>query len=137
MCWEKCLHPLIRVSSVNVLFPGLTRWHSSLPEKSSPLTEKHTGETSYYLTSLAPDLQVICQAVRSHWAVENKLHWSLFIFREDASLKKKDHSVLNFNTIAKMALALLDQEKSTKKSKPSKRLLAALDDDYRAKVLNI
>jgi hypothetical protein len=36
-----------------------------------------------------------------------------------------------------MALSLLDQEKSSKKSKPSKRLLAALDDDYRAKVLKI
>lgn len=70
--------------------------------------------------------------------MENNLHWSLdVIFKEDASLKKKDHSALNFHIIAKMALTLIDQEKSTKKSKPSKRLLAALDDRYRAKILKV
>jgi hypothetical protein len=36
-----------------------------------------------------------------------------------------------------MAMTLIDQEKSTNKSKPSKRLLAALEDDYRAKILKI
>ncbi len=36
-----------------------------------------------------------------------------------------------------MALSLIDKEKSTKKSKPSKKLIAALDDDYRAKIFNM
>ncbi|SFU20001.1 Transposase DDE domain-containing protein, partial [Algoriphagus locisalis] len=101
-------------------------------------TGKGTTETRYYITSLKADAKLIHDAVRSHWAVENNLHWSLdVIFREDASLKKKDHSALNFNIIAKMALTLIDQEKSTKNSKPSKRHLAALDDGYRAKILKI
>jgi len=52
----------------------------------------------------------------------------------DSSLKKKGNSALNYNIIAKMALTLIDHEKSTKKNKPSKRLLAALDDNYRAKI---
>jgi len=103
---------------------------------------KQTGigntETRYYISSLEPDAKLISDAVRSHWAVENNLHWSLdVIFKEDSSLKKKDHSALNYNIIAKMALTLIDQEKSTKKSKPSKRLLAALEDEYRAKILKI
>ena len=34
-----------------------------------------------------------------------------------------------------MALTLIDRERETKKGKPSKRMLAALDDDYRAKLL--
>jgi hypothetical protein len=59
------------------------------------------------------------------------------IFKEDASLKKKDHSALNYNMIAKMALHLIDMESSTKKSKPSKRLLSALDDKYREEILKI
>lgn len=108
----------------------------------SERTNKQTGiyntETRFYISSLAPDAELINNAVRSHWAVENNLHWSLdVVFKEDASLKKKDHSALNYNIIAKMALTLIDQEKSTKKSKPSKRLLAALEDEYRAKILKI
>lgn len=61
----------------------------------------------------------------------------LIIDQQDASLKKQDHSALNFNIIAKMALSLLDQEKSSKKSKPLKRLLAALDVECSTKVLKV
>lgn len=79
---------------------------------------------------------MISKAIRSHWAIENNLHWTLdVIFKEDASLKKKGNSALNYTIIAKMALTLIDRERETKKSKPSKRMLAALDDDYRAKLL--
>jgi hypothetical protein len=44
---------------------------------------------------------------------------------------------MNYNIMAKIALSLIDQEKSTKMSKPSKRLKAALDDGYRAKLLKV
>lgn len=103
---------------------------------------KQTGgnsrETRYYISSLPADAKMINKAVRQHWAVENKLHWVLdVIFKEDASLKKQGNSARNFNIIAKMALSLIDQEKSTKMSKPSKRLRAALDDSYRAKILKV
>lgn len=101
-------------------------------------TGKGNTEVRYYISSLEPDAILINRSVRSHWAVENNLHWSLdVIFKEDASLKKKDHSPQNYNIIAKMALTLIDQEKSTNKSKPMKRMLAALVDDYRAKILKI
>jgi predicted transposase YbfD/YdcC len=107
-------------------------------ERTIKQTGKGNTETRYYITSLESDAKLINNAVRSHWAVENNLHWSLdVVFKEDASLKKKDHSAMNYNIIAKMALTLIDQEKSTKKSKPSKRLLAALEDDYRTKILKI
>ena len=119
-------------------WPGLTSVVRITSERIIKQTGKGNTETRYYITSLKADAKLIHDAVRSHWAVENNLHWSLdVIFREDASLKKKDHSALNFNIIAKMALTLIDQEKSTKKSKPSKRLLAALDDGYRAKILKV
>lgn len=80
----------------------------------SQRTIKQTGkgntETRYYISSLGPDAKLINSAIRSHWAVENNLHWSLdVVFKEDTSLKKKDHSALNYNVIAKMALTLIDQ----------------------------
>lgn len=119
-------------------WPGLQSAVRLTSERTMKRTGLGTAETRYYITSLKADAKLIHDTVRSHWAVENNLHWSLdVIFKEDASLKKKDHSALNFNIIAKMALTLLDGENSTKKSKPSKRLLAALDDDYRAKVLKV
>lgn len=78
----------------------------------------------------------INSAVRSHWGIENRLHWVLnVIFNEDNSLKKKDHSAVNFNMIVKVTLALLEQEQTFKASKNGKRTRAALDDWYREKIL--
>jgi predicted transposase YbfD/YdcC len=103
---------------------------------------KQTGqaseETRYYISSLKPDPAKLNQAIRSHWAIENNLHWSLdVVFNEDSLLKKKDYSARNFNIIAKIALALLEKETSLKASKKKKRLFAALKDDYREKVLKV
>jgi hypothetical protein len=51
--------------------------------------------------------------------------------------KRKGNSVENFNMMAKVALALIDSEKSTKKSKPTKRFKASLDDSYREFIMKI
>ena len=99
-------------------------------------TQKESTEQRYYITSLGADALKLNKAIRSHWGVENNLHWNLdVIFKEDASLKKKGDSPMNFNIITKIALALIEREKSTKMSKNSKRLKAALDDKYRTKIL--
>lgn len=103
---------------------------------------KKTGERSteqrYYISSLKSDASRINEAVRSHWSIENNLHWNLdVIFQEDFQLKRKGNSVENYNIIAKVALSLIDNEKSTKKSKPLKRLRASLSDSYREKVMKL
>lgn len=103
--------------------------------------DRKTGEMShqdrYYISSLPSDAKYINNAVRQHWAIENNLHWSLdVIFKEDESLKKKGNSALNYGLMAKMALVLIEKETTPKLSKPNKRYRAALDDDFRAKILN-
>ena len=99
-------------------------------------TQKESIEQRYYITSLKADATKINHAIRKHWSVENNLHWNLdVIFKEDTSLKKKGDSPMNFNIITKIALALIEREKSTKMSKNSKRLKAALDDKYRTEIL--
>ncbi|MCK5775271.1 MAG: ISAs1 family transposase, partial [Bacteroidales bacterium] len=91
-------------------------------------TQKESIEQRYYITSLKADALKLNKAIRSHWSVENNLHWNLdVVFKEDASLKKNGDSPMNFNIITKIALALIEREKSTKMSKNSKRLKAALD----------
>lgn len=119
-------------------------WKSlkSLVKISSERIDKHSGKSSleirYYISSLPADAARLNDVVRKHWRIENNLHWVLdMIFKEDQSLKKKGHSALNFNIIAKMALSIIDKDSSSKKSKIVKRQSAALDDNYRAKLLRI
>ncbi len=99
--------------------------------------DKTSTETRYYISSLHGNAEQINNAIRQHWTVENNLHWSLdVLFKEDASLKKKGNSAINYNIILKLALAMLEKEKSRKLSKPAKRLTAALNDKYRERILN-
>lgn len=113
----------------------------SVVKVQSERCDKKTGKTShqdrYYISSLPVDAKYINNAVRRHWAIENNLHWSLdVIFKEDESLKKKGNSALNYGLMAKMALVLIEKETTPKMSKPQKRYRAAMDDDFRAKILN-
>ena len=74
--------------------------------------------------------------VRSHWSIENNQHWSPdVLFKEDNPLKKNGNPAINHNIILKLALAMVEKEKSRKISKPVKRLTAALDDKYRERIL--
>jgi len=99
-------------------------------------TGKTTNDVRYYISSLHADAKRLNEIVRQHWAVENNLHWSLdVIFKEDSSLKKKDYSAINFNIINKVALAILEKDNSIKASKPRKMTKAALNDEYRTKLL--
>ena len=114
----------------------------SLVRISSDRIDKSSGKASheirYYISSLQSDADRLNDIIRSHWAIENNLHWVLdMVFKEDGSLKKKGNSALNFNIIAKTALALIDKDTSSKKSKIVKRQSAELDDKYRAKLLKI
>lgn len=66
------------------------------------------SETRFFITSLT-EIKAFAHSVRSHWGIENQLHWSLdVVFREDASRAKKDNSPLNLNVIRKTALPLLN-----------------------------
>lgn len=123
---------------------GREEWKNlrSIVKISAERYGKKTGITSnedrYYITSLGDDPKLLNEAIRSHWGIENNLHWNLdVVFSEDGQLKRAGNSAQNFNLISKIALAMIDNEKSTKNSKPNKRLMAACSDQYREKVLNL
>ena len=93
-------------------------------------------ERRYYLTSLPGNAQAFGEAVRSHWTVENGLHWVLDIaFQEDASRMRKDHSQQNFVVLRHMALNLLKQEPTAKCGIKARRLKAGWSEDYLRQVL--
>ena len=93
-------------------------------------------ETRYSLSSLAGNAAQLLDAVRSHWGVENGLHWCLDIaFREDESRIRKGAGDQNFAVLRHMALNLLKQEKAAKVGIKAKRLKAGWDEAYLLKVL--
>jgi len=97
--------------------------------------DKVTAEKRYYVSSLAPDSKRLAHAIRSHWAIENRLHWCLdMTFGEDACRVRKDHAPENLNIVRKIAMNLL-RLNPLKKSLPKKRLRACIDPEYLAEVL--
>ena len=104
-------------------------------------TQQTSDETHYYISSLPVEAgaQTIAKAIRSHWAVENNLHWSLDVsFKEDASKIRKDHGPANMACMRRLALTQLKRETSLKKASiQTKRHRAGWDTDYMEKVLGI
>jgi predicted transposase YbfD/YdcC len=100
------------------------------------LGEQVSTERRYYIMSLSGDARAFGAAVRSHWGVENGLHWVLDIaFQEDQSRMRKDHSQQNFVVLRHMALNLLKHEQTAKCGIKAKRLKAGWSEDYLRQVL--
>lgn len=91
---------------------------------------KATTEERYYISSLSTD-KLFNQYIRSHWGVENSLHWTLdMVFREDEQRKRDKRAAENFALVRKIALNLLKKDTQTKASLVSKRLKAAWNKEY-------
>ena len=94
-------------------------------------------ETRYYITSLPPEAKRLLPAIRSHWQIENSLHWVLDIaFREDESRLRKGHGQTNLSVLRKLALNLLKQDTCAKGGIKAKRLRAGWDSQYLLSLLN-
>ena len=93
---------------------------------------KTERETRFYLTSLVMVAALIGPIVRSHWSIENSLHWVMdMMFRDDECRVRTDHAPANFTTIKHMAHNLL-RTASSKDSLRLRRKVAAWDDDFLA-----
>jgi predicted transposase YbfD/YdcC len=95
------------------------------------------NETRYYISSLAVNAEAFNRLIRSHWNIENQLHWILdVVFGEDQSRKRIRNAAQNFSTIRKIALNLLKAQ-NEKIGVNRKRNKCALSDQYREKMLGI
>jgi predicted transposase YbfD/YdcC len=76
------------------------------------------------------------EIIRGHWGIENKLHCCLdVVFKEDYSTKQAGNATENFNIITKIAINLLKNENSKKRSIKNKRLLYGWNEIFLAKLL--
>ena len=104
-------------------------------KNSDKATEK---ATRYYISNLENNVNEFQTKIRSHWAIENKLHWTLDVaFSEDVSRKRAGNAAQNYSILLKIALNLLKNESSKKLSMKSKRLEAGWNEDYLLKILNL
>lgn len=118
------------------------KWHSMTSiiriESTRELKGKNKVEKScrYYISSLDVSAEKFQEVIRSHWAIENKLHWTLDVaFREDLNRKRASNAAQNFSLINKIALNLAKKESSKKLGIKSKLKIAGWDENYLLKIL--
>lgn len=117
-------------------WPGLTTL--AMVRNRRELNGHVTVESRYYISSLANEAATILKAARSHWGIENSLHWVLDVaMGEDDSRIRKDHAPENMALLRRIALSLLKQEKTLKRGVQGKRLKAAMNPGYLLKVLSV
>ena len=99
--------------------------------------ERVSMETRYYISSLASEAQRLLEAARSHWGIENSLHWVLDVsFREDESRVRVGNAPENLATMRHAALNLLRQHRQSRISIKAKRKLAAWDNTFLLSILS-
>lgn len=71
-------------------------------------TGKRSTEVRYFISSLRPDARRVGRAIRSHWSIENGLHWVLdVVFREDARRIYERTVAENVALLNRLALSVL------------------------------
>ena len=92
----------------------------------------------YYISSLKAKPEEFQRAIRSHWAIENNLHWMLDVaFSEDASRKRVGNATQNFSILTKIALNMLKKDAKAKVGVKARRFKAAINNRYLLKILNL
>jgi predicted transposase YbfD/YdcC len=111
----------------------LARVQSSQVRDGKVVTEKR-----YYISSLLPNAEALAGAIRKHWTVENNLHWSLDVAFNEDKARVKDKSAANaLSAMRRFALAVVKNVKISKNSVKTQRLMAAWDDSFLVKLLQL
>jgi predicted transposase YbfD/YdcC len=109
-------------------FPALAM--TGMVESETERDGRILRERRYYLGSAKLDAETFAWAVRAHWGIENRLHWTLdVVFRDDLARLRSGHGPENMAVVKHMALNLLQQAKPTTSLK-NRRKRAGWSADY-------
>jgi predicted transposase YbfD/YdcC len=120
-------------------YPGAPRFPDittiAMVESRIERADKIETERRSYISSRALSAERFADAVRSHWAIENNLHWTLDVtFHEDLSRLRAGHGAKNMAVVRHFALNLLRQV-ADKRSIKRRRKRAAWDPTYLLQIL--
>jgi predicted transposase YbfD/YdcC len=105
-------------------------------ERTRHLWNKVTHEVHFYLSSLPAEAHVLGNAIRTHWGIENQVHWTLDVtFNEDKCRIRSGHAPRNFALLRRMGLNALNLEKSLTRSLRQKSKRASMNNNYMMTVL--
>ena len=92
-------------------------------------------ERRFYLSSAKLDAKAFAAAVRSHWGIENRLHWVLdVVFHDDPAQLRTGSGPHNMTVIKHMAMNMI-RNADNKHSLNVRRKKAALNTDYLGSLL--
>jgi predicted transposase YbfD/YdcC len=104
-------------------------------------TERRLGDattigTRYYLLSRPLSARALGEAVRSHWGIENQVHWVLDVsFGEDHSRIRRGVAAENAALLRRIALNVVRLHPWKRYSIKARRLIAGWNDAYRLQLL--
>ena len=122
---------------INILgkWPQLESVVEVISKRKVKVTGKSSIESRYFICSTKDSAETLLKKVRSHWQIENKLHWSLDVsLREDECQTKDEVGAVNFSILRHIALNLIKTE-AEKKSVRRKQKMAGWDESYLLKIL--
>jgi predicted transposase YbfD/YdcC len=97
---------------------------------------KTSIDVRYFISNQCFSAEKMLHSVRSHWGIENQLHWSLDVaFQEDHKRNRIDNSGINFSFLRRITLNLIRKE-PTKMSVAHKRLKANRDPEFLEAIIN-
>jgi len=101
------------------------------------IDEKTTITDRYYISSKDCSAEEFAQIIRTHWSIENQLHWTLDVsFGEDKCRARKDNSPKNLTVLRKIALGRLRATDAGKRVSIKRKMFrASLNTDFLQKVL--
>jgi predicted transposase YbfD/YdcC len=123
-------------------FADLDQWEGlrsvGVVESVRDIQGQITTERRYYLSSLSLDIDCFARAVRSHWGVENSVHWHMDVsFAEDQSRARTGFAAENLATLRRLALNLLKRDTTKKRGIRGKQKNAGWNHSYLLHLLGI
>jgi predicted transposase YbfD/YdcC len=88
-------------------------------------------EVRLYITSMCGSVEEVANASRSHWGIENNLHWVLDVaYGEDQCLTRLNAEAVNLAQLRRLSVNLLKLDTDNKISANRKRFIASIDPSY-------